>query len=119
MIEAPEDIPVQELHKEMVRIRAEVPNSRWFLFGSITTTKRPVGDIDLLVVCETVADCTSVRKELTSLCERFPIHLMLMTRSEESEMKFIKGARAVEMTCGEMGCTLRSDSTGPALTRRH
>lgn len=95
MIEVPEDLPVRALHKEMLRIKAKVPNSRWFLFGSITTTKRPVGDIDLLVVCETVADCTSVRRELTSICERFPIHLLLKTGMEEGEIKFILGERAL------------------------
>ena len=98
VIEAPDQIAVRALHEEMQRIRALVANSRWFLYGSITTTKRPVGDIDLLVVCKTAADCTTVRTELTSICARFPIHLLLMTRREEEEIKFIMGERAVEVT---------------------
>lgn len=98
MIEGPEDIAVRALHKEMQRIRALVPNSRWFLFGSITTTKRPVGDIDLLVVCKTVADCTAVRTGLASICAQFPIHLLLMTQREEGEIKFILGQSAVEIS---------------------
>ena len=95
---APEQIAVRALYEEMQRIRARAQNSRWYLFGSITTTKRPVGDIDLLVVCRTAADCTTVRAELASICALFPIHLLLMTQSEEKEVKFIQGESAVEIT---------------------
>lgn len=98
MTDAPEEIAVRALYEEMQRIRAQVPASRWFLFGSITTTMRPVGDIDLLVVGETTADCTTVRIELAPLCTRFPIHLLLMTPREEAEVKFIQGESAVEIT---------------------
>lgn len=101
MIEAPEEIMLRALHKEMQRIGVRVPTSRWFLFGSITTTKRPVGDIDLLVVCKAAADCTTVRTELASICGQFPIHLLLMTQREEGEIKFILSERAVEMIPSE------------------
>jgi predicted nucleotidyltransferase len=97
MTDALEEIAVRPLCEEMKRIRARVPTSRWFFFGSITTTKRPVGDIDLLVVCETTADCTTVRAKLASICARFPIHLLLMTASEEAEVKFIQGESAMEL----------------------
>jgi hypothetical protein len=98
MTEAPEEIAVRALYEEMQRIRARVPTSRWFLFGSITMTKRPVGDIDLLVVCKTKADCTTVRAELAPISAQFPIHLLLMTPSEEAEVKFIHAESAVEIT---------------------
>ena len=98
MTVAPEEIAVGALCEEMQRIRAQLPTSRWYLFGSITTTKRPVGDIDLLVVCQTSADCTIVRAELASTCAQFPIHLLLMTSSEEMEVKFIQGESAIEVT---------------------
>jgi predicted nucleotidyltransferase len=101
MTEAPEEIAVRALYKEMQRIRARVPTSRWFFFGSITRTTRPLGDIDLLVVCKTAAHCTTVRAELVPICARFPIHLLLMTSSEEAEVKFIQGESAVEITQGE------------------
>ena len=64
MTDAPEEIAVRALYEEMQRIRVRGATSRWFFFGSITTTKRPVADIDLLVVCKTTADCTTVRAEL-------------------------------------------------------
>lgn len=101
MTDALEEIAIRPLYEEMQRIRARVPTSRWFFFGSITTTKRPVRDIDLLVVCKTTADCTTVRAELTSICARFPIQLLLMTASEEAEVKFIQGESAVEITAGQ------------------
>jgi hypothetical protein len=101
MTDAPQAIALRALYDEFQRIRGRVPTSRWFFFGSITTTKRPVGDIDLLVVCETARDCISVRADLASICARFPIHLLLMTQSEEAEVKFIHGERAVELTPGE------------------
>jgi hypothetical protein len=101
MIDAPEETAVRALYEEMQRIRARVPTSRWFLFGSITTTKRPVGDIDLLVVCKTNADCTTVRTELAAISAQFPIHLLLMTPMEEAEVKFIHTENAVEITPGE------------------
>jgi predicted nucleotidyltransferase len=100
MTDAPEEIAVRALYEEMQRIRVRVPTSRWFFFGSITRTKRPLGDIDLLVVCKTTAHCTSVRAELVSICARFPIHLLLMTPSEEAEVKFIQRESAVEITLG-------------------
>jgi hypothetical protein len=98
MTNAPEETALRALYEEMQRTRVRAPTSRWYLFGSITTTKRPVGDIDLLVVCETTADCTTVRAELASICEQFPIHLLLMTPSEETEVKFIQGESAIEMS---------------------
>ncbi len=101
MTGAPEEIAVRALYEEMQRIRARMPTSRWFFFGSITTTKRPVGDIDLLVVCRTTADCATVRAGLVSICARFPVHLLLMTPSEEAEVKFIQGESAVEITPDE------------------
>lgn len=97
MIDYLEEIALQELYEQMQGIIARLPTSRWFLFGSITSAKRPIADVDLLVVCETVTDCTTIRTELASVCARFPIHLLLMTASEEAEAKFVRGERAVEI----------------------
>lgn len=79
-------------------MRAQFPSSRWYLFGSVTTAKRPVGDIDLLVVCENTAECASARAELAAICTQFPIHLLLMTPNEEAEVEFIQSENAIELT---------------------
>jgi len=99
MTDEPELTALNVLNDEVWRIRALIPGSSWYVFGSITTAKRPIGDIDLLVVCEASADCEAVRLELASICGNFPIHLLLMTRSEEEELKFIEGQLAVEIAC--------------------
>ena len=117
MTDAPEEIAVRALYEEMQRIRAQVPTSRWFFFGSITTTKRPVGDIDLLVVCKITADCTTVRAELASICSRFPVHLLLMTPIEEAEVKFIQSERAVEITPCETIPTMKKATTTMKKTK--
>ena len=101
MTDSLEEIAVRALYEEMRRIGALVSTSRWFLFGSITSKRRPVGDIDLLVVAETAADCTTVREELALLCTRFPIHLLLMTPSEEAQVNLIQGERAVAITASK------------------
>jgi len=98
MSDSPEENAVRAIYKEMQRIRAQVPGSRWYFFGSIVGTKSPVKDIDLLVVCETTCDCTTVRAELTSVCVVLPIHLLIMTLREELEVNFIQGERAIEIS---------------------
>jgi hypothetical protein len=100
MIDIPDEVAISAITAEVQRIRARLPDSRWFFFGSITTSKRPVGDIDLLVVCETTEDCTMIRNGLGSICAQFPVHLLLMSAREEVEVKFIQNERAVEIALG-------------------
>jgi predicted nucleotidyltransferase len=92
-----ETLVVRAVREETQRIKKLVPTSRWFLFGSITIPERIVSDLDLLVVCKTTADCIKIRGELASLSTQFPIHLLLMTTDEESEVGFIEGEKALEM----------------------
>lgn len=94
------EIAIKMLYREMQKAKVLVPTSRWYLFGSITTTKYPVGDIDLLVVCESTGECGAVRAELAEICASFPFHLLLMTRAEEMEVKFVQCQNAVEITLG-------------------
>lgn len=102
MIGAPELSVLDNLYDKAFQIKTLIPNSRWYLFGSITTSKREVGDIDILVVCKTSAECAMIRAELTSICSQFPIHLLLMTVREEAEVKFIKGQSAIEICVAQV-----------------
>lgn len=97
MIDAPDQAALNALLQEVHRIGVRTPGSRWFLFGSIIAARRPVSDIDILVVCATNDDCKSIRSALVPVCSRWPIHLLLMTVSEEAEVKFIDGQGAVEI----------------------
>jgi predicted nucleotidyltransferase len=100
MIASSADLVVGIVRNEMARIIEVVPHSEWYLFGSITSNKSPVSDIDLLVVCESSADCARVRLGLAAVCAEFPIHLLLMTELEEVEVNFIEGERALEIGRG-------------------
>lgn len=97
MSEPWDELATSALTAAVKAVRPQVPHSRWFLFGSITTGKRAIGDVDLLVVCKSSEDCTIIRNGLGSICGRFPIHLMLMTDEEEVEVNFIRSEKAVEI----------------------
>lgn len=88
---------VELIGAEASRIGAMVTGSRWYLFGSILKDKRPISDIDLLVICETSEDCSTVRFELGAVCSEYPIHLLLMTFDEEREVEFVQGQGAVPL----------------------
>jgi hypothetical protein len=91
------DSLVEVVRNEGLRIDAILPHCKWYLFGSVTTAKRPVADIDVLVVCENNEECTKVREAMSSVCAERPIHLLLMTQSEEKEVNFIRSQRAIEL----------------------
>lgn len=91
------DVAVDFVRSERARISKIIPLTKWYLFGSVTRTKRPVSDIDLLVVCEQAEDCAIVRNELRDCCLKYPVHLMLMTRAEELELDFVVSESAKEI----------------------
>lgn len=94
-------------------VRTAIVGARTYLFGSITTDRRPAGDIDVLVICAQDEDCAMARVLLSPACEVFPIHLTIMTPSEEAELSFILGVRAVEVLSPGAGssCARGSSST--------
>lgn len=106
MTNSPTDRVIELVRDEMRRILELVPRSRWYLFGSVTTAKRPVSDIDLLVVCEEDVDCAKVREAISGTCAQYPIHMLLMTKGEEAEVNFIKNERAIEIM--ERSCAHRN-----------
>lgn len=106
MTDTAEETVIRELCAEMHRIRARVPTSRWYMFGSVTKAQRPIGDIDVLVICETTAGCNIVRAELALICSSYPIHLLLMTTSEEADVNFIKEEGALEIGTRESALPL-------------
>lgn len=68
-----------------------VPTAKWFLFGSVLRDATTANDIDVLIVSDSHDDVQLLRRELRSLCIKLPLHLLLATREEESELKFIAG----------------------------
>lgn len=79
------------------QVRVSLEGARTFLFGSITTGRRPAADVDVLVVCADEADSDSARKIMSPSCTDYPIHLMIMTFAEEADLEFIAGVGAIEV----------------------
>ncbi len=89
------ELPQVLMRLEQVRVSLE--SARTFLFGSITNGRRPAGDLDVLVVCADEADTDRARKIMSPACADYPVHLMIMTFAEESELEFIAGVGAIEV----------------------
>jgi hypothetical protein len=84
------DWPLEFVRREIARISALVPLSRWFVFGSFVSDPVRAGDIDLLVVCRDAADIDRVRLELDCAVRALPLHLTLLSEAEELEVGFIR-----------------------------
>jgi predicted nucleotidyltransferase len=97
MIPSPGNNLAEIVRREIIRLNTIVPGCKWYLFGSVATAKRSVSDIDVLVVCDTHELCAKVREGLSAACAESPIHLLLMTQSEEEELNFISSQRAIEI----------------------
>jgi hypothetical protein len=82
---------------EAKRINGVNPGVVWYLFGSVLRSFDSATDIDLLVVCPTGDASALVRRELREACMRLPLHLLLMTREEETELDFIDGQQCVQI----------------------
>lgn len=93
-------LDVLALPKVMMRleqVRVSLAGARTFLFGSITTGRRPAGDLDVLVVCADEVDSDRARRIMSRPCVHYPVHLMIMTFAEETELDFIAGVGAIEV----------------------
>ena len=82
---------------EAKRIARGGSNARWYLFGSVTRSFSRAKDVDLLVVCDSHETSTLVRAELRGVCLRIPLHLLLLTRSEEIELGFVEAEECVQI----------------------
>jgi|SRR5215831_6787945 len=80
--------------------------ANWYGFGSFFKGIRPCSDIDVLVVCDNHWEAEQIRMESEQLCERWPLHLIILTRREESETRLISvvGATALDDETGLARC---------------
>jgi len=83
---------VSRFQKEATSIENDVPNTSWYLFGSVLVDAFKAADIDLLIVCANHRSATLLRQKLASLCLNLPVHLLLMTIEEERELNFIQAS---------------------------
>ena len=77
------------MRSEAKRIGALVPDSKWYLFGSCILTDVVPSDIDLLVVYSQAEDSQILRNHLRSNCDELPLHLLLLSQTEEAELNFV------------------------------
>jgi predicted nucleotidyltransferase len=89
----------QAISREAERIAALVPGIRWYLFGSFARNAVVYADIDLLATCPSHEKARLVRAEMTELCKRLPIHLLLMTFEEDRQLGFTHTQACEEFCC--------------------
>ena len=80
-------------------VGSRFPGSDWYLFGSSANDPENAGDIDLLMVHDDHVDSSHLRSELADLCLALPLHLTILTRAEEAELKFIAKAGGCRQLC--------------------
>lgn len=77
------------LKKEAACVAEEIPDAIWYLFGSMLTDPASAADIDVLILYSEDKDAITLRHKLAQLCLSLPLHLFLVSRTEESELDFI------------------------------
>lgn len=82
-----------EILNTLAGLQEKLPNTKWYGFGSFFQGQRSFNDIDLLAVCCDAHEVLSVRRTLDELTSTWPIHLIIMTDSEEAETEFISRQR--------------------------
>lgn len=78
-----------EILNTLAGLQEKLPNTKWYGFGSFFQGQSSFNDIDLLAVCCDAREVLSVRRALYELSAAWPIHLIIMTDSEEAETEFI------------------------------
>jgi hypothetical protein len=78
-----------EILNTLAGLQKDLPNTQWYGFGSFFQGKSSFNDVDLLAVCRDAGEALSVRSTLCELEATWPIHLIIMTDSEEAETEFI------------------------------
>jgi predicted nucleotidyltransferase len=80
-----------------LKTNASVGNASWYFFGSTHEGLPTASDIDLLVICETHEMADAVRRSVDLDQLTRPIHLSILTRAEESEVRFVEGQGCIQV----------------------
>src|SRR6202035_3003962 len=95
------DEALQEILQHAKEIACNLPGLLWYGFGSYFRGQNSFGDIDILVVCPTTADAIVIRTKTADLCGRWPLHLVIMTETEQNETDFVVSEVCVILKAGE------------------
>jgi predicted nucleotidyltransferase len=78
-----------KLKDEARTLSSRAPGSSWYLFGSVIRHDPLPSDVDLLIVYENDADASAFRRGLENFSRFFPLHLLLLRKDEEEELRFV------------------------------
>jgi hypothetical protein len=78
-----------DIVQEAQRLSRDLPKVVWYGFGSFFMGQESFGDIDILIVCPTIAAVLLVRTMTEEMCVRWPVHLVIMTEDEQRETGFV------------------------------
>jgi hypothetical protein len=72
-------------------------HTAWYGFGSFFRESHSFSDIDLLAVCADVEGASAIRQEMATVCNEWPIHLLIMTEAEAEETNFIQSQQCIPL----------------------
>jgi len=78
-------------------ISVNVPSAKWYGFGSYYLGNTLFGDIDILVVAQSLDDCSKVYSLSREICGEWPIDLLILTLDEENETSFIEKKKCIPL----------------------
>lgn len=67
-----------------------------YVFGSASLFKTAPNDIDILIIYETINQAKKIRQILSDV-NNIPIHLLFLTREEETETNFIFTQKCIQI----------------------
>lgn len=85
---------IRELAK---RTNVMAGDAEWFLFGSAKKCISEAQDIDLLIVCDTPEIADTIRRIVNLDTLERPLHLSILTKSEEDEVHFVKRQNCIRI----------------------
>ncbi|NLR82283.1 hypothetical protein HGH91_26945 [Chitinophaga eiseniae] len=88
---------IQELKIVESNLVSIKPSIECYLFGSILTNPQLANDIDVLILYEDNRLLDIVKHEFNLLSTYYPIHLSCFTFSEQRELNFVKGQKALKI----------------------
>lgn len=94
-------IILPSLKAHISQIMTFSPSLRFYIFGSFARQAASPSDIDILVICSSDFEADLSRSLLKAACHQWPLHLTIMTASENHETDFLEkfGAISFEEFC--------------------
>ena len=80
---------IRSVSRIAARVSLVVSGLTWYGFGSCFLGTSDYQDIDVLVVCRSIADALLVRYLVQKISDLNGLHLLIMTYEEEQETEFI------------------------------